>query len=122
MPTFADPLTVTTTAGNITFTFINSKQEGKSFVQTWKDLVADKIHAGVLKSKYDESNPSIVRGVVQVTASPLIADGVTRKPATFNISSVAHREHTIADLTTILEACLAAMAVSGVKGKFLARI
>lgn len=121
MPTFSDPQSLTATAGTTVFTFQNAKTIGKSYVQTWKDLVAPAATAPVLKSKYDESHATLVRGVVQVTIPLPIVDG-SLKPFTVNVSSVGHKEHANTDALRVLELALAALAVSGVKTKFLSRI
>lgn len=121
MPTFSDPQSLVATAGTTVFTFQNAKQIGKSYVQTWKDLVTPAATAPVLKSKYDESHATLARGVVQVTVPLPIADG-TLKPYTVNVSSVGHKEHSGDQALRVLELALAALSASGVKAKFLARI
>lgn len=121
MPTFTDPVVLTSSAGNTTFTLQNSRQVGKSFITTWKDLVAAQAVAAQLKTKFDESNVRTVRGVAQVTIPLPITDG-SLEPATFNISYVAHREHVIASLDDALELLLDAATEANFRTKFLQRI
>lgn len=120
MPTFTDPVVISDGTDNHTYTLQNSKQEGRAFVQSWKDLAKAASAAAMLKSKYDESSPAIVRGVIQLTEKLPIADG-TLSPCTFNISAVFHKEHVVADLVKRVNMLINGATVT-VRGKLIDRI
>jgi len=120
MPTYTDPVVINDGTANRTFTFQNSRTDGKAFVQVWKDLAAAASAKALLKSKFDESSPNVARGVLQVTEALPTADG-TLYPCTFNISMVIHKEHVVADLQKRLTILIAG-ATATVQGKLLNRI
>lgn len=124
MPTFSDPIVLSSDGGTALFTysFMHAKQVGKSYVQTSRDLAQTvNNQQSELVSKYDESHPSLNRGVIQVKFPLAINDG-SFKPATFNISSVTHKEHDKDSLERVLTILLDSMTETGVKGRFINRV
>lgn len=101
MNLIVSPATISDGTSNHIFTLQKQETVGKSVISTWKELAAAVAIASTIKSKYDDSNPYIVRAVAQFNNKYAIADGVTLKPATINISAVFHREHSIANLTLL---------------------
>jgi len=124
MPTFSDPIVLSPNGGivNLTYTFMHAKQIGKSYVQTSRDLdQTANDQQSELVSKYDESHPSLNRGVIQLKFPIVVNDG-SFKNATFNVSMVSHKEHGITTLETALLILLDALSEASVRDKFINRV
>jgi thiamine phosphate synthase YjbQ (UPF0047 family) len=92
MPLLTSPSTITDGTTPIIFTYQNQVQIGKAIVSTYKELAAAASALSTIKSKYDVSHPTLNRSVAQINLALPITDG-SLKLATFNVSLVAHKQH-----------------------------
>lgn len=118
---FSDSITVSDGTDNHTFNFVNSYKEGKSTVMRWKEDTADNSQVSELLVKYDPSNPTRLRSVLQRRASHLLNDGVTLDTMTMNFSINHHIEHDITDVVAEMTLLAAAEAVTGAANKMAAQ-
>lgn len=99
MPTFTNPVVLTDGTNTHSFALQSSKVIGNSYITTWLELAASAAINAQLKTKFRESSNGQKQSVAQISENLLIADGITLKPATFNISINCHPQHNIAELT-----------------------
>jgi hypothetical protein len=94
------PVTLNDGTGDHIYTYQNQIQVGQSIVSTWKELAADPSLQSTFKTKYNSSHPTLYRNVAQVNKMLPLVDSSLRL-ATFNISCVCDKQHTVAALTLL---------------------
>lgn len=94
------PATINDGTADLTFTFQNQIQVGKSVVQTYKNLTASVQDAHQFIVKYDASHPTLMRNVSQIVRTVAIPDGTLHR-ITANISLVFHKHHALADVEKV---------------------
>jgi len=118
MPILTSPAAISDGTADVTFTFQNQVQLGKSVVQNWKNLAAAQADEHRFIVKYDSSNANVLRNVSQVSRLLPITDGTLWR-CTFNISAVYHRQHVLADIEKVGKTACNANTETGFWSAFL---
>jgi len=120
MSLFASPVTLNDGTDDHIFNTRNELTNLKSgqFGRVWIESAAAASVASLITVKHDESSSSLRRRLLQYKYNALIADGVTLKPITTNLSVVGHPEHTDAQIEVALMIIKAALGVAGFAAAF----
>jgi len=120
MSLFTDPVTLNDGTDDHIFAKRNDLTGMKtgSYGSLWIESAAAQAVSSKMTVKHDESSATVRRRLLQYKYNALIADGVTYKPITINVSSAGHPEHTDAQFTVALGIVRAALAKAGFDAAF----
>jgi hypothetical protein len=120
MSLFTSPVTLNDGSADHIFNSRNEITGLKTgqFGRLWIESAAAAAIASFLTVKHDESAAAVRRRLLQYKYNALIADGVTYKPITINVSAINHPEHTDAQLEVAFGVIKAGLAVVGFTAAF----
>lgn len=119
MGIFVDPLVANDGTEDRTFNFRSQLTDKKSVVGEWVEPSASLAADSRVVIKHDTSSPVVRRRLLQHSQQVLLADGVTRKPITVNITLTYNPSHGEADITKVIKIALAAASKATFIGNFL---
>lgn len=119
MGIFVDPLVANDGTNDRTFNFRSQLPDKKSVVGEWVEPAAPLTDDSRIIIKHDTTSPVIRRRLMQHTQQVLLADGVTRKPVTVNLTLTYHSSHSEANITKCVKIAMAAMTKATFISNFL---
>lgn len=103
MSLFTSPVTFTVNTVARIFNFRAQLPDSKSVVGEWIEPSAALSAASKILVKHDPTSNTLSRSLLKYSCMKTVADGVTLKPMTVNISFFRHPEHTAAQSDEVLE-------------------
>lgn len=98
MGLFTNPVVLNDGVADKSFSFRAQLPDKKAVVGEWIEVAAPLADESKIIVKHDASSPTVRRRLLQRTINVLLADGVTRKPVTCNLTVTYHPSHNEADV------------------------
>lgn len=118
MGLFTNPVTFTVNTIARIFNYRAQLPDSKSVVGEWIEPSAAASAASKMTIKHDPTSATLARSLFKVSCMKPIADGVTLKPMTVNISFFRHPEHTAVQSDDILELATTAAGTESFRTNF----
>lgn len=121
MGLFTSPVTFTVNTAARIFSFRAQLPDAKSVVGEWIEDAAALSKASKLTIKHDTSSKTVVRSLLKYSKNEAIADGVTLKPMTVNLTLICHPEHSAAQQDDAIDMVAQALAAANFTANFSKR-
>ena len=119
MALFTNPVALNDGVADKTFSFRAQLPDKKAVVGEWIETAASIAEESKLVVKHDASSPTVRRRLLQRSINVLLADGVTRKPVTCNLTVTYHPSHAEADVAKAMKIVADGVAEAGFTTNFL---
>lgn len=119
MGLFTDPVALNDGVSSKTFSFRAQLPDKKAVVGEWIEADASLVDESKLIVKHDASSPTVRRRLLQRTINVLLADGVTRKPVTCNLTVTYHPSHSEAEVAKTVKIIANSVAETTFVANFL---
>lgn len=98
MGLFTNPVVLNDGVADKTFSFRAQLPDKKAVVGEWIETAAPLADESKIIVKHDATSPTVRRRLLQRTTNVLLADGITRKSVTCNLTVTYHPSHAEADV------------------------
>ena len=119
MGLFTNPVVLNDGTADKTFSFRAQLPDKKAVVGEWIEAAAPLADDSKIIVKHDASSPTTRRRLLQRTVNVLLADGVTRKPVTCNLTVTYHPSHAEADVAKAVKLIADSVAEATFVANFL---
>lgn len=119
MGLFGNPVVLNDGVADKTFSFRAQLPDKKAVVGEWIETAAPLADESKIIVKHDTSSPTVRRRLLQRTINVLLADGVTRKPVTCNLTVTYHPSHAEADVAKTVKIIADSVAEATFVANFL---
>lgn len=119
MGLFTNPVALNDGVADKTFSFRAQLPDKKAVVGEWIEAAAPLADESKLIIKHDVSSPTVRRRLLQRSVTVLLADGITRKPVTCNLTVTYHPSHAEADVAKAMKLIADGVAEAGFTTNFL---
>ena len=119
MGLFTNPVVLNDGTADKTFSFRAQLPDKKAVVGEWIEAGAPLAEDSKIIAKHDTSSPTVRRRLLQRVTNALLADGVTRKPVTCNITVTYNPLHPEADVAKVVRVITDAVAEPTFVANFL---
>lgn len=119
MGLFGNPVVLNDGVADKTFSFRAQLPDKKAVVGEWIETAAPLADESKIIVKHDASSPTVRRRLLQRTINVLLADGVTRKPVTCNLTVTYHPSHAEADVAKTVKIIADSVAEATFVANFL---
>ena len=119
MGLFTNPVVLNDGVADKTFSFRAQLPDKKAVVGEWIETAAPLADESKIIVKHDATSPTVRRRLLQRTANVLLADGITRKPVTCNLTVTYHPSHAEADVAKTVKIIADSVAEATFVANFL---
>lgn len=119
MGLFTNPVVLNDGVADKTFSFRAQLPDKKAVVGEWIETAASLADESKIIVKHDTSSPTARRRLLQRTINVLLADGVTRKPVTCNLTVTYHPSHAEAEVAKTVKIIADSVAEATFVANFL---